>query len=145
MEEVASAVPDAQGLSGAQARPETKPVVSTNLAIVDNEGDGFWMAEAADPLMDHNPMNETIDPDNEERKKPLARSLRARSLLDDEDVWLVEAELELPWRSQDRRCRGGQCGPRAATDSGLDAGLLPTTRAFRGRAPCHAHDPSRSF
>jgi hypothetical protein len=42
----------AQGSSGAQARPETKPLGSANVAIA-IEGDGFWMVYAVDPPTDH--------------------------------------------------------------------------------------------
>jgi hypothetical protein len=150
--EMASEAPAAQRSLGAQARPETKPVGSANLAIV-NEGDGLWMVGAVDPPTDHHwsrsangRAHDGADPDNfwpsepdpllgeaSDRDEEATRTqLEGAELAD----LLDESLGGLRWRRW-RPPRKSQASRRTR--------VLASTRAVRGQASCHARDPSRLF
>jgi hypothetical protein len=95
-----------QGSSGAQARPENKPVGSANAAIAD-EGDGFWMVGEEDPSTDHH--------------WPRNANGHARDGADLDDFWPVEPDPFLG-EAEDRDDREGAA--RAQLESAEPADLL---------------------
>jgi hypothetical protein len=146
-----------QGSSGAQARPENKPVGSANVAI---EGDGFFMVEEVDPPTDHHwPRNANghardgadqddfwpVEPDpflgeaegrdEEEAARAQLEGAETAGLLDDELGWAeveeVEAAVEIAGVEEDTGPRVDESESGAAHFATLATPPVPTDTFLR--------------